>query len=608
MSKSKKKLLTEINDSFLNDNKIIFKKYKPIKQIGTGAFGKIYSTIRIEDKSVFAMKTENRTPYNKVLETEAYYLFTLRGQGIPKLISYGHTLKYNILIETLLGKSLYELFIEPRKLSNITDLCLIAIQTIERLEFIHSKDFIYRDVKPENLLIGIDDPNIIYIIDYGLCKKYRSSKTGKHIQYKNIKKFIGTLKYASSNVVKGIESSRRDDLISLGFVLIQLYRRNLPWNSRFKNLDEISYLNTIHSKETFDDGKLFIHLPQEMVDFLKYVNGLKFEEDPDYSFMKGCFKKILNRLNILPEKLKFSWINKNDKKLLVKINARKESSRHRILKSLESNKHKRLNNTEVNKKIKMDFNKENEIKQNFQKTFDDIVNKNTEKKKNKNNKIEYNNIKPIKQGNKGVIKKRNRIIPITIQDNTFINNSVNNSQNQRKIEINTNKNIYINNNNNNIFLNNINIGFNPKENMNFNIPIHRKINTFAPENINKGQLSNINYHISNIGNNNNYVFNNTKKLSNINNLNYLSNIPGNYRYDTMNVLNKQNNNLLFSFDNNKKISQNKISQYKNNHVIMLPKNKYNKLNIISRKEQQMRKNKNQDVKTIHSHNYTDFIN
>jgi len=85
-------------------------------------------------------------------------------------------------------------------------------------------------MKPGNLLIGIKDPNVIYIIDYGLCKKYRSSKTGKHILPKDLKKFVGTLKYASSNVVKGKESSRRDDLISLGFVLIQLYRRNLPWN------------------------------------------------------------------------------------------------------------------------------------------------------------------------------------------------------------------------------------------------------------------------------------------------------------------------------------------------------------------------------------------
>ena len=335
MSKSNKKILTELNNNFLSENKMVFKKYKPIKEIGTGTFGKVYSTIRLEDKSVFAMKTEKRNTYNNILETEAYYLLMLKGLGIPELISYGQNAKYNILIETLLDKSLFDLFLKPKKLCNITDLCLIALQLIERLEFIHSKDIIYRDAKPENFMIGINDPNVIYIIDYGLCKKYRSSKTGKHIQPKYIKKFIGTVKYASSHVIKGKESSRRDDLISLGFVLIHLYKRNLPWNTTFRNLDRVAYLNLIHSKETFDDGKLFHHLPEEMVDFLKYVNNLRFEQDPNYTFMKGCFQKILTRLNFHKNNINFSWINSKDIKLLPKFNSNKEeSSRNRILENI----------------------------------------------------------------------------------------------------------------------------------------------------------------------------------------------------------------------------------------------------------------------------------
>ena len=296
MSKSKKNFLSELNDSFLKENKIIFKKYKPIKEIGEGSFGKIYSTIRIEDKSVFAIKTEKRNTYNNILETEAYYLLILKGLGIPELVSYGRNAKYNILIETLLDKSLFDMFIRSKKPCYLTDVCLIALQLIERLEFIHSKDIVYRDVKPENFMIGIKDPNVIYIIDYGLCKKYRSSKTGRHIQPRYINKFIGTLKYASSNVIKGKESSRRDDLISLGFVLIHLYSRNIPWNTTFQSLDKLSYLNILHSKETFDDGKLLQCLPEEMVEFLKYVNNLRFEQDPNYSFMKGCFQKILTEI------------------------------------------------------------------------------------------------------------------------------------------------------------------------------------------------------------------------------------------------------------------------------------------------------------------------
>ena len=186
-----KKSFKALNDSFLNENKYIFKKYKPIKKIGHGTFGNIYSTIRINDKSVFAMKIEKLKSKNKVLESEAYYLYTLQGFGIPKLISFGHTKKYNILIETLLDKSLYNIFFEKNIKCNINDVCLIGMQILDRLEFIHSKDIIYRDIKPENFLIGINDPNVIYIVDFGLCKKYRSSKTGRHILPKLTGKFNG---------------------------------------------------------------------------------------------------------------------------------------------------------------------------------------------------------------------------------------------------------------------------------------------------------------------------------------------------------------------------------------------------------------------------------
>ena len=221
--------MQKIYDIFFGQNKYIFKKYKTIKQIGYGAFGNVYSVIRLKDKKIFAMKTEKRNKESK-LESEAYYLYTLqKGIGFPKLISYGHIINYNILIETLLGKSLYDIFISKNILCNIIEVCLIGNQILDRLEWIHSNNIIYRDIKPENFLIGINDPDIIYIIDFGLCKKYRSSKTGKHILPKTIGTMSGTLKYASLNVLNGKELSRRDDLISLGYMLIYLLKRNLPW-------------------------------------------------------------------------------------------------------------------------------------------------------------------------------------------------------------------------------------------------------------------------------------------------------------------------------------------------------------------------------------------
>ena len=258
------------NDSFLKENKVIFKKYKPLKIIGKGAFGKIYSTIRLEDKSIFAMKTERKNALKKILETEAYFLFLLQGFGIPKLITFGHTKNYNILIETLLDKSLHDIFIKTRKPCDLKNLCLIAIQLLERLEYIHSKNIIYCDVKPENFMIGIKDPNVIYIVDFGLCKKYRSSKTGRHLLPRTTKKLSGTLRYSSVNVIKGKESSRRDDLISLGYVLIFLYKRNLPWISDYEKLNKRTYFELVMSKLTNAGGDLFKNIPKELEDYVKY--------------------------------------------------------------------------------------------------------------------------------------------------------------------------------------------------------------------------------------------------------------------------------------------------------------------------------------------------
>ena len=214
-NETNKNRMDKFNDSFLKENKVIFKKYKPLKIIGKGAFGKIYSTIRLEDKSIFAMKTERKNALKKILETEAYFLFLLQGFGIPKLITFGHTKNYNILIETLLDKSLHDIFIKTRKPCDLKNLCLIAIQLLERLEYIHSKNIIYCDVKPENFMIGIKDPNVIYIVDFGLCKKYRSSKTGRHLLPRTTKKLRATLPFSSANVNNVNESFLRADTIIL---------------------------------------------------------------------------------------------------------------------------------------------------------------------------------------------------------------------------------------------------------------------------------------------------------------------------------------------------------------------------------------------------------
>ena len=165
------------------------------------------------------------------------------------MISFGKIKKYIILIQQLLDKSLFELFIQNHRKVSLLDVCLIGIQIIDRLEFIHSKDFIYRDIKPANFMIGINDPNVIYIIDFGFCKKFRSSRTGKHILINNKSLFSGTIRYASINVLKGKSASRRDDLISLGYMLIFLLKGELPWDLYSTNLNREKLIKLRQLKE-----------------------------------------------------------------------------------------------------------------------------------------------------------------------------------------------------------------------------------------------------------------------------------------------------------------------------------------------------------------------
>ena len=351
MNKNKIKL----NDTFLEEHQYIFKKFKPLKKIGVGGCGNIYSVMRLNDESIFAMKIEKLKTRISRLESEAYFLFILQGYGIPKFISFGHTKKYFILIETLLDKSLFNIFIENKKICNLKDICLIGLQILDRLEWIHSKGILYNDIKPQNFLFGIKDPNVIYIIDFGLCKKYRSSKTGKHILPRKTGIMKGTLNFASPNVIKGKEPSRRDDIISLGYLLIYLYKRELPWLDVMKKKTDINknnYNKLINLKCSNGNGLLFKNIPDELIEYIKYARNLKFEQDPDYSYLRSLFNKIISKNNMGHKSLSFSWnkinnINFNINKR--RSNSRKKNFHSRLLKSIENDIQKRiLSNSNIN--------------------------------------------------------------------------------------------------------------------------------------------------------------------------------------------------------------------------------------------------------------------
>ena len=297
---------------FIKENSTIFKKYKVKKKLGEGAFGDVYLGSCVENNELVAIKVEQRKILKPLLETEAFFLYSLRGLGIPEVLSFGRLKKYNVLVEPLLDKSLFDIFVERRKKLPLEDICLIAKQIIDRIQWVHSKYIVHRDIKPDNFLIGRKDPNIIYLIDFGLSKKYKSSTTGKHIKFNFTGKLTGTVRFASANALRGGEQSRRDDLESIGYMLIYFMRGKLPWQGVTGNKKMERYLKIYKMKKNVAPEDLCKSLPHQMTEFMRYVKSLEFEQDPNYNHLRNLFNSILKKINGTNDQLIFSWIRMAD--------------------------------------------------------------------------------------------------------------------------------------------------------------------------------------------------------------------------------------------------------------------------------------------------------
>ncbi|KAJ2955440.1 hypothetical protein NQZ79_g8553 [Umbelopsis isabellina] len=173
---------------------------------------------------------------------------------------------------------------------------MLADQMIERLEFVHSNHFIHRDIKPDNFLMNTGKKGYqVNILDFGLAKKYRDPKSGLHIPYRENKSLTGTARYASINTHAGCEQSRRDDLISLGYVLLYLYRGSLPWQGLKATTKSQKYDRIMEKKITTPIKVLCQGLPSEFSAYMTYVMALRFDDKPDYKYLRKLFRDLFAR-------------------------------------------------------------------------------------------------------------------------------------------------------------------------------------------------------------------------------------------------------------------------------------------------------------------------
>jgi casein kinase 1 len=178
---------------------------------------------------------------------------------------------------------------------------------ITRIEYVHSKSFIHRDIKPDNFLMGLGKrANLVNIIDFGLAKKYRDAKTHLHIPYRENKNLTGTARYASINTHLGIEQSRRDDLESLGYVIMYFLRGALPWQGLKAATKKLKYEKISERKMSTPIEVLCKGFPQEFVTYFQVCRSLRFEDKPDYNYLRNIFRDLFHRENFQYDYV-FDW-------------------------------------------------------------------------------------------------------------------------------------------------------------------------------------------------------------------------------------------------------------------------------------------------------------
>jgi serine/threonine protein kinase len=270
--------------------------YEIIKKLGTGAFGTVYKALHNKSGNIVAVKIENKDKHSRLVHEVKIYKALQKNNalGFPRLYDYMEKPQNNICIMDYLGPSLEDLFEFSNNTFSIKTVLMIGIQVLNRIEELHNLGYIHRDIKPDNFLIGTGKKKSrIFLIDFGLSKTYLDTEQN-HVEYRTDRSFTGSFRYSSIRNHKGIEQSRRDDLESIGYMLIFFLKGKLPWQGLRGSTKSKRSENIFNTKNSTSLSELCKGVPREFHLYMKYCRVLRFLQKPDYNLLRNLFIVLFN--------------------------------------------------------------------------------------------------------------------------------------------------------------------------------------------------------------------------------------------------------------------------------------------------------------------------
>ncbi|KAI9322961.1 hypothetical protein DFJ73DRAFT_921093 [Zopfochytrium polystomum] len=287
------------------------------EKLGEGSFGEVLAAVEVATGKHAAVKRELKDVSRPQLEHEYKVYQLLSGaEGFPRVYYYGVEGDYNVLVMERLGPSLkMQQRNSPTHRIPLKTVVWMVPQLVKRLQTVHEKGMVFRDVKPDQFCVGrfgadIADRPTIFLVDFGLATTFLDPD-GKHIrptpkpaptdgepgerpptQQRRRQNRHGTL--------RGRTHARRDDIESLAYVLLDLARGSLPWTRLRGVTHAISSAQGWRKigieKDDCVVAELCAGLPEAFARLLEYSRELKFNERPDYAWITGMFVEVLVRL------------------------------------------------------------------------------------------------------------------------------------------------------------------------------------------------------------------------------------------------------------------------------------------------------------------------